>query len=42
VSDVDEERRPRLHKGLFLTALVFLAIDIALLLWAAVLRVWSW
>jgi hypothetical protein len=41
VSEVDDDH-PRLHKGLFLTALVFLAIDIALLVWAAVLKVWSW
>jgi hypothetical protein len=41
VSDVDEDR-PQLRRGLFLTALVLMALDIGLLVWAAVMRFWSW
>jgi hypothetical protein len=40
-ADVDE-KQPRLNKGLFLAALVFLAIDLALLAWATVMKFWSW
>ena len=36
------DEQQRLHKGLFLTALLFLAVDIALLIWAYVDKIWSW